>query len=63
MGSTLPTVASPRFSDQPAYGDDHVREGEPEVDDPAPALGTPEQLFVGVVPGVRALHHLTFRGL
>lgn len=26
MGPTLPTVANPSFSDEPAYGDDHLRE-------------------------------------
>ncbi len=40
-GSTLPTVASPGFSDEPACGDDHLGEDDPEVDDPVRALGTP----------------------
>jgi hypothetical protein len=61
-GTTLPTVASPGFSDEPAYSDDHLREGDPEIDDSIPALGTPHELLVSVSPGVRALYYPTFRG-
>src|SRR5215208_6025204 len=44
-GSTLPTVASPSFSYEPAYSDNHVREGDPKFDDPIPALSTPSFLW------------------
>src|SRR5215203_5254916 len=59
-GSTLPTVASPSFSYEPAYSDNHVREGDPKFDDPIPALSTPHELLVGVLPGVCALHDPAF---
>src|SRR5215204_4182806 len=58
--TTLPAVAGPGFSDEPAYGDDHVGEGDPEINDSIPALSTPHQLLVSVIPGVRALHYPTF---
>jgi hypothetical protein len=29
----------------------------------APTFGAPDQLLVGVITGVRALHHPTFSGL
>jgi len=60
--AALPTVPSPRFSDEPAHDDDRVGEGDPEVDDPSVALGTPHQLLVSVIPGVGALHDPTFCG-
>jgi hypothetical protein len=46
--------------DEPTHDDDYAGEGDPEVDDPPSALGAPDQLLVGVVSGVRALHHPTF---
>ncbi len=60
--AALPPVASPGFSDEPAH-DDRVREGRPEVDDHSSPLGTPHQLLVSVMPGVRALHDPAFRSL
>src|SRR5215208_4079810 len=60
-GSTLPVVTSPGFSEEPAHDDDHVRESDPEVDHPPFPLGTPHQLFVSVLPGVRTLHHPAVR--
>ena len=61
--TTFPTVAGPGFSDEPAYSDDHIREGDPEIDDSIPALGTPHEFLVSVIPGVRSLHYPTFCGL
>src|SRR5215203_1543976 len=54
--SSFPAVAGPSFSDESPHDDDHLREGQPEVDDLLPALGTPYQLLVGILPGVGALH-------
>ena len=51
-GSAFPAVATPSFSDEPSYDNDHVGESYPEVDDPPLPLGTPEELLVGVVPGI-----------
>src|SRR5215208_3815324 len=51
----FPTIATPGFSDEPPHDDDHVRKGDPEVDDPSPLLGAPHQLLVGVVPGIGPL--------
>src|SRR5215218_3312676 len=56
-GSALPAVANPALSDEPPNHYDHVRERDPEVYDPILPLGTPHQFLVGVVPGVRPLHH------
>src|SRR5215211_9023751 len=56
-GSALPAVANPALSDEPSNHYDHVRERDPEVYDPILPLGTPHQFLVGVVPGVRPLHH------
>src|SRR5215204_1914167 len=61
--SSLPAVATPSFSNESPYDDDHLGEGHPEVDDSIPTLGTPHQLLMGVVPRVRALHYPTFRRL
>src|SRR5215207_2192963 len=52
--SSFPAVAGPSFSDESPHDDDHLREGQPEVDDLLPALGTPYQLLVGILPGVGA---------
>ena len=62
MGTSFPTVANPRLSDEPPYDDDRVGEGDPEVDNPSLALGAPHELFVSVLPGVGALHHPTVCG-
>src|SRR5215207_5844981 len=45
-------IETPCFSEEPSYKDDYVGEGDPEIDDAPLALGTPEELLVGVVPGV-----------
>jgi hypothetical protein len=37
--------------------------GDPEANDPRPPLCAPQNLLVGVMPGVRALGHPTFSGL
>jgi mannose-6-phosphate isomerase-like protein (cupin superfamily) len=63
MRSALPTVVSPSFSNEPAHQYDHLRKGDPEVEDPHPAFSTPHKLLVGVVPGFGAFHHPTFFGL
>src|SRR5215212_6643706 len=55
-GSGLPAVTSPGFSDEPPDDDDHLRKRDPEVDHPPPPFGAPDQLLVGVMPGVRPLH-------
>src|SRR5215210_8853780 len=47
--STLPTVASPGFSDEPPHDEDHVRESDPEVDDSPFPLGAPREFLVGIV--------------
>src|SRR5215216_3615744 len=39
--SSLPAVATPSFSNESPYDDDHLGEGHPEVDDSIPTLGTP----------------------
>src|SRR5918994_375886 len=61
--TALPAVVSPAPSDEPPHNDDHLREGDPEVDDSLPALSAPHQLLVSVMPGVRTFHHPTFRRL
>src|ERR671911_1383485 len=61
--SSLPTIATPSFSNEFSYDDDHLGEGNPEVDHPSFPLRTPHQLLMGVVPRVRALHSPTFRRL
>src|SRR5215217_5037150 len=61
VGSAIPTVVDPCFSDEPTHYYDHLGEGNPEVDDPPPALGAPRQILMGVVPGVGAFNHPTFR--
>jgi len=53
--SALPAIANPAFPDEPSCEDDYVGEGDPVVDDPPLALGTPEELLVGVVPGIGSL--------
>jgi hypothetical protein len=53
---SLPAVADPSFSNESPYDDDHLREGQPEVDDFVPTLGTPHQLLVGILPGVGTLY-------
>src|SRR5215218_2508811 len=60
--SSLPAVASPAFSVEPPYVDDHVRERHPEVDHPPHSLRAPNKLLVGVVPRARPLHHPSIRG-
>ena len=60
--STLPTVAHPALSDQPPHYDDHLGERHPEIDHTTPALRTPHQLLVRVVPGTRPLNHPPLRG-
>src|SRR5215216_3467860 len=60
-GSALPVVMSQGFPEEPAHDDDHVREGDPEVDHPPLPLGAPHQFLVGVLSGVRPLHHPTVR--
>src|ERR671921_92579 len=57
MRSALPTVVDPGLSYESTHDDDHVREGDPEVEGLSPSLGAPDQLLMGVVPGVRTLHH------
>src|SRR5215217_1067067 len=44
--SAFPAIMSPSFAGEPPYDDDHVGKGDPEVDDLAPALGTPQELLV-----------------
>src|SRR5215211_3333514 len=41
LGSSLPTVVDPGFSDESPHDDDHLGEGDPEVDDRPPAFGAP----------------------
>src|SRR5215212_7486335 len=60
---SLPPIAAPRFSDESPHDDDHLREGYPEVNDPPSPLGTPQQLLVGVVPGIGPLHYPALPGL
>src|SRR3712207_4610149 len=60
--SAIPAVMDPGFSDEPTHDDDYIGESNPEVDDSSPTFGAPDQLLVGVMPGVRALHHPTFCG-
>src|SRR5215213_9582597 len=52
----IPAVAAPSFSNESPYDDDHLREGNPEVNDLIPTLGTPYELLVGVLPGVGAFY-------
>jgi hypothetical protein len=40
--SSLPTVVGPGPSDEPTHDNDHLGEGDPKVDDLAPAFGAPE---------------------
>ena len=61
VGSAIPTVVDSCFSDESTHHYDHLGEGNSEVDDPPSALGAPRQFLVGVVPGVGAFNHPTFR--
>jgi hypothetical protein len=62
--SALPAVVSPGFSIEPPHDDDHLGEGDPEVNDRLTPFGTPHELLVGIIPGVlRALHHPPLRSL
>ncbi len=44
----LPTVASAGFWNDSAHQDDHLGEGNPEVDDASTAFGAPHRILVGV---------------
>src|SRR5215207_1497115 len=59
--AAFPAVVSPGFPDEPPHDDDRVGKGDPEVDDPPLALGTPQELLVDVGPGVGSLYDPPFR--
>jgi hypothetical protein len=58
--ASLPTVATPGFSDEPPHNDQRLRESDPEVDDSPFLLSTPHQLLMGIAPRVGSFHHPTF---
>jgi hypothetical protein len=47
--SVLPAIVGPGLSYEPAHDDDHLRGGNPKIDDPISAFGTPHELLVGVL--------------
>jgi hypothetical protein len=55
--SVLPAIVGPGLSYEPAHDDDHLRGGNPKIDDPISAFGTPHELLVGVFPGVCTLYY------
>src|SRR5215207_115410 len=59
--SVFPAVVNPGFSDQSPHNDDRVGKGDPEVDDLPLALGTPQELSVGITPGVGSFYDPPFR--